>query len=826
MVTEESSVFDAPAHLVGFRRIVQRRTSALLVASLVLGLYLSSLYSYVLFHSLVEVTTAAVAGGIFMFAWTSRRFQSDDYFLFLGTAYLFVGLLDLLHTLAYSGMAVFATSDTNLPTQLWVATRAIESGALLLSLLFVRKTVRPPALLAGFAAAFALVVLTVLVWRVFPDCFVEGRGLTPFKKVAEYVISAVLAITAVALHNRRDAFSPRVYRLLVASILLTMAAELAFTFYVSAYDLSNLVGHYLKLASFFTIYLAIIHTGLIHPSEVLFCELQQRAVDLEQSRADLEACVQRRTQELADANRLLREEIAEQRRTERELRESEERYSSLFVGSHAPMLVLDPDRGTIDSANPAACSFYGYEDMAGMSLAAIHTLPEPEVLARARSVLGRRSDHFRFKHRLSDGSLRHVEVYAGPIRIGDEVRLFSIVHDVTSRFEAEAAAKALEQQLRQAKKMEAIGTMAGGIAHDFNNILTPMLGYSEIVREHLPADSSDRKKLDEVLRAGARARDLVSQILTFSRGVEHKRAPVALARIIGETLKLLRGTLPSTIELREDVEPGCREVMAEAVKLHQVLMNLCTNAYQAMRASGGVLAVSLHEVDIDEGSYLTTLDLPPGRYLMLDVADTGPGMDAETQERIFEPYFTTKEAGEGTGLGLSIVHGIVKSQGGHISVYSEPGVGTTFRIYLPCIAEGAHVKEPVSAAPEMPRGTERIAVVDDEPTIAEMMQHMLEALGYRVTAMTGSVELLELVRARPDSFDLVITDMTMPRMTGDDLARGLLQVRPDLPIILCTGFSELLNGDEAKAAGIRAFLMKPILSRDLARTVRQVLDRR
>jgi len=380
--------------------------------------------------------------------------------------------------------------------------------------------------------------------------------------------------------------------------------------------------------------------------------------------------------------------------------------------------------------------------------------------------------------------------------------------------------KQVEKQLRQAQKMEAIGTLAGGIAHDFNNILAVILGFTEIAL-NMPEDTRTQHWLKQVLKAGERAKELVQQILAFSRETEQERKPVRITPILKETLKLLSASLPATIEIREDVAAS-GTILGDPTQVHQVLMNLCTNAAYAMREEGGVLTVSQSDVELDVEAAARYPNLPPGSYLRLIVSDTGHGMDRAVMERIFDPYFTTKEPNEGTGLGLSVVHGIVQSYGGVITVDSEPGKGTSFHVVLPRIDREDTPKAETFAP--LPTGNERILFIDDEKMLVEMGQEMLESLGYDVVALTNSLEALETFRAQPDRFDLVITDQTMPHKTGAELARELLRIRPDIPIILCTGFSEIITEKQAEATGIRRFLMKPILRREMAQTIRDLLD--
>jgi len=377
--------------------------------------------------------------------------------------------------------------------------------------------------------------------------------------------------------------------------------------------------------------------------------------------------------------------------------------------------------------------------------------------------------------------------------------------------------------LRQAQKMEALGTLAGGIAHDFNNILGVIIGYTEMAQMETDEGSSPQSSFQEVLKAANRAKDLVKQILAFSRQGEQEKRPVQVGLITNEALKMLRASLPSTIEIQKDVQSKAA-VMADPTQIHQVLMNLCTNAAHAMRREGGILSVSLQDVRIEQDFIAPNSELLYGPYVRLTVKDTGHGIAPFILDRIFDPFFTTKKQGVGTGLGLSVVHGIVKSHGGAIEVESVPGQGTSFHVFFPAME--AAVEKPVVQAGALPSGSECILIVDDEPGLAKTTMQMLERLGYLVEFRTNGVDALEAVRARAheNRFDLVITDMTMPHLTGADLARELFKLDPQLAVVLCTGFSERMDPEKAQKLGIQGFLMKPFALRDLAEMVRRVLD--
>ena len=396
--------------------------------------------------------------------------------------------------------------------------------------------------------------------------------------------------------------------------------------------------------------------------------------------------------------------------------------------------------------------------------------------------------------------------------------------DISDSKKAELEKQQIEKRLLQAQKMEAIGTLAGGIAHDFNNILSAILGYAEMVEMDLSSDSSARKNQQAVIKAGLRAKDLVQQILLFSRQTDYEIKPIQPHLTIKEALKLLRSSIPTTIEIRENIGTNCGSILADPTQMHQVIMNLCTNAYHAMQETGGVLGVGLSKVEITrEDISFDDLQLDPGKYIKLEISDTGQGMDKVTMEKIFDPYFTTKPKGEGTGLGLSVVLGIVRSVSGHIKLYSEPGKGTVVHIYFPRLETEVDTLEVQKEEP-LPTGNERVLLVDDEKAILDMTKQSLENLGYNVTAFTSSQEALESFQADPKKIDLVITDMTMPYMTGLEMAKQMFAVRPKMPVILCTGFSALITQEKTQALGIKGFLTKPILKKELSKTIRKVID--
>jgi len=397
-----------------------------------------------------------------------------------------------------------------------------------------------------------------------------------------------------------------------------------------------------------------------------------------------------------------------------------------------------------------------------------------------------------------------------------------IARDITERKLAEEAKLKFEAQLRQAQKMEAIGTLAGGIAHDFNNILGAIIGYGEMIQMfHTSIDPKVKKDVDEILRAAFRAKDLVQQILTFSRRADQDRKPIQLQMIIKESIKFLRATLPSTIEIRQFLDPEVGPVLADPTQMQQVVMNLCTNAAHAMRQEGGVLEVSLSKVVVSKGEK-ETLKLVKGPYAKMMVKDSGHGIPPEVLERIFDPYFTTKGMGEGTGLGLAVVEGIIQSHSGAITVESEPGIGTVFQVLIP-VVERSEITFPSETPTPIPKGEGQILFVDDEPSLAHLGQGLLTQLGFEVDAFSSSTAALAKFCQNPQRYDLAIVDLTMPQMTGVELARKLLQIKPDLPIILSSGFADQISHEKLRGMGIRDFIIKPWSVRPLAVTIKKVL---
>jgi PAS domain S-box-containing protein len=521
-------------------------------------------------------------------------------------------------------------------------------------------------------------------------------------------------------------------------------------------------------------------------------------------------------------------DITERKRAEEALRESEEKFRRIFDEGPLGMAMAGKDFRFI-RVNTALCRMLGYTASELTSLT-FKDITHPDHLSEDSEFVQKafRGEIPRY-HTEKRYICKNRETIWGALTLstirsngGQFLYFLSMIEDITERKRAQEEKEWLQQQLQQSQKLEAIGTMAGGIAHDFNNILTGILGFTELVRSEIPEDSEIYDNLAEVVKAGRRARDLVKQILSFSRRAETEKSLISLVTIVKEALKLIRSVTPSHISIKQNFTASpTRAILADPTQMHQVVLNLCINAADAM-PDGGVLEISLEEVQVETESRPEQTQLPSGCYFKLTVRDNGAGMSPEVRERVFEPYFTTKQVGKGTGMGLAVVHGVVKEHGGSIAVSSEPGEGAAFEVYLP-IAEATLDAEVVSA-PVVAAGSEAILFVDDESMITNLQRSQLGKWGYRVTATENSATALGIFRASPRDFDLVITDQSMPGLTGVKLAQAIHEISPSTPIILCTGFDEGISRENADMIGIRAILSKPITGAEFSCTIRMVLD--
>jgi PAS domain S-box-containing protein len=514
----------------------------------------------------------------------------------------------------------------------------------------------------------------------------------------------------------------------------------------------------------------------------------------------------------------------ELRRSQEQLEESRSEYADLY--DLAPVGYLTFDKmGLVTRVNLTACGLLGIErSLLVRKPFALFTHPESRDLFyvhKQKTLEAMTTETCQLVLKRKDGTFFDAQLESIAVQLNGQPAANSVLTDITEHKRAEQEREQLESQLREAQKFEALGTLAGGIAHEFNNILAAIIGFTELIRDHVPKGSREERHAARVLQAGIRGRELVKQMLTFSQRTKEEEKPLQLSSIVKETVKLLRPSTPSTISIRASMKSESGLILANPVQIRQVLMNLAANAAYAMRERGGVLDMEVSDFSV-EPCERNPHGIEPGVYVKLVVRDTGIGMPQEVMEGAFDPFFTTKGLGKGTGLGLSVVLGIVKQAHGYITVDSAPGKGSTFAIYFPKAAEGPATEPATGYA--LPTGSERILFVDDEEALVQLGEELLAELGYEVVCLMSSLEAFSLIKDDPSRFDLVITDQTMPEMTGFDLTREILALRPDMPVILATGFSPLIDEGSAREAGIKALVAKPLTKRDLAKIIRQALE--
>ena len=666
--------------------IWMRITSWILI---LVGLYLTSLYNYLLFHSLVEIFSIFIACSIFLVAWNSRRFMDNNYLLFLGIAYLFVGGLDLIHTLAYRGMGIFPGYETNLPTQLWISARYLESISLLIAPIFVVRNIKKRFVLTAYILTISFILGSIFYWRIFPDCFVEGLGLTTFKKVSEYLISLILIGSIVLLFKKKTAFDDNIFRLLIASIVLTICSELAFTFYISDYGFSNLTGHFLKFISFYLIYKSIIESGLVKPYSLLFRNLKQREKELHNLNLELEKRVEHRTADL-------KKEVVERKHAQKELLKSKTMLQSVFDGISEPLLLLDNNL-TVKILNKAAIEYYGDNGRSAIDKPCYRVFKENsgpcEGCNIAPAVFEGRHGNFERKGFMNPERLERVVVYPVKEKSGEDGAAIIRVTDITE-------SKMLERQLIQNEKMASLGVLISGIAHEINNPNNYISVNIPILRDYLnivmPIVDEYAKQnpdmeimymsyaefredifelIDNVQHGSRQINSIVRDLKVFSAvDKDKKNERIDLKPMIEKVVsfcgsKIRRSVKNFNVQMPENLP----ETPVESQLLEQILINLLINAAQAF------------DKPVDENSEINlsvSMDDVKENQLNIDVSDNGCGMDDVTMEKIFDPFFTTKSSEEGTGLGMYIVHNLIEKMGGRIEVHSRLGQGSNFRVIL------------------------------------------------------------------------------------------------------------------------------------------------
>jgi PAS domain S-box-containing protein len=609
------------------------------------------------------------------------------------------------------------------------------------------------------------------------------------------------AISSMSLHNKKYALFLKLAILCTVIFFLTLMVSFQLIKKISE-PLESMAEQALKISQK--------PSGLfLHEQEIRYVEFQKLAQGFNQV-----------------LRSLLQTQEELKRQTQKKLDASEELYRRTLEAAPDSITISRLKDGCFQQVNQAFSKMTGYslEETLGKTSFELNlynnTLDREQLIKEIREK--GKVNGLEVQFRKKDGSVLETLLSVRTIQFGEEECMIAVASDITELKRAQEEKKKLETQLQQAQKMEAIGTLAGGIAHDFNNLLGIITGNMELALDTVPESNPARFNLDEIRTASWRARDVVSQLLSFARKTAYERKPIKIIPIIKESIQLMRATIPTTIEIRQNIKETNDVVLADQTQIQQVLINLITNASHALVETGGIIEIGIQDIILKANS--STFDLIPGKYLKITVSDTGQGIDPNVIDLIFDPYFTTKGIGKGSGMGLSVVHGIIKSHNGSISVKSKIGKGTTFIILLPVVEkEAVEYAEPHEV---FPIGSENILFVDDEEAMTHVGRNRLEGLGYHVETRTNPVEALELFHRNHDQFDLVITDMTMPQMTGDCLVKEILKIRPDIPTILCTGFSENMDEEKAKEIGACQYIEKPFNRSVLASMVRKALDER
>ncbi len=657
------------------------------------GLYLTSLYDYLLFHSLVEIFSVLIAFGTFAIAWNCRRFMDNTYFLFLGIAYLFIGGLDLVHALAYTGMGVFPGHKTNLPTQLWISARYLESLSLLIAPTFIVRAIKKRFIFMAYILAVSLILGAIFYWHIFPDCFVEGRGLTTFKKVSEYVISFIFVGSIAHLFKHKKDFNENIFWLLISSIVVTIGSELAFTFYINAYGFSNLAGHFLKAISFYLIYKAIIESSLVRPYSLIFRTLKKNEEDLYNLNLKLEKRVEQRTVEL-------QKEITERKEAQKALLKSRAMLQSVFDGISEPLLLLDKNL-TLKTLNTSAAKYYGKKSLNALGetcYRAFKERSEPcEECNIATAVCEGRYGDFERKGFMNPKRLERVVIYPVKGKSGGNGSYIIRISDITE-------SKMMERRLIQNEKMASLGVLISGIAHEINNpnnyisVNIPILrDYLKVVMPIIDEYAQNHpdleimhmsyaefredifELLDNVQHGSRQIKSIVQNLKGFSKYKnKNKIEKIDLKPVIEKVVSFCKVKVERNVKtFNVHIPENLPEVPVESQLLEQILINLLINAYQAFDQPADENSMVNLSVSMDNGKE---------NRLIIEVSDNGKGMDEETMEKVFDPFFTTKHLEGGTSLGMYIVHNLIEKMGGQIEIDSRLGQGSNFKVILNMVA--------------------------------------------------------------------------------------------------------------------------------------------
>jgi PAS domain S-box-containing protein len=783
------------------------------------GLYVTSLYSFMLFHSLTELIRIVIWVGIFVIAWNARRMLRNDFLPFLGIAYLCAGVVDLLHILSYAGIEGFKHLGPNLPEELWIAGRYLTAVSTFVAIAIAGRRLNLTRIFAIYVAITAALIALVFS-TYFPDCYVEGKGPTQFDIASQRIITVLFLGAVVLLLVRKERFDAIVRGYLIAGYGVLVVSWGLFPFSLVDDSTLSIVRHLLRVLAFYLVYKGIIETSFSRPYSLIFKDLKDSEEALKAESAALEQRVVRQSEKLMATDQELWKEKVKRVVVEGALSATETKYQKLLETASDAIILVDAETGNILETNDRAVDLLAKpkSGIIGMHHSILHG-SEEFVCPIEKLIQARGAEKFTYGEMElvgKDGGLVPVEVSASYTILGDKPVILSIVHDVSER-------KALEQQLLQSQKIEAIGRLAGGVAHDFNNLLTAVIGYSDRILSRLNQADPMYVEIEQIRQAGTMAANVAKQLLAFSRKQVLQPRTFSLNSAVNDIRAMIQRLLPEQIEVSFALAPELGNVKADPTQMEQVVLNLVINARDAM-PEGGTLTIETDNAGLDENYARTHAEVVAGQYVVLAISDTGIGMDAETQKHLFEPFFTTKKHGEGTGLGLSTVYGIVKQSGGHVWVYSEVGKGTTFKLYLPRV-EGVDEYVKIGPAPEQTvGGNETILLVEDEEIVRNLSALELEDLGYKVLKACSGENAVDVAERYENPIDLVVTDVVMPGMGGKALCEKLKHSRPEVKVLYVSGYTENAIAYQGVLEPGVAFLEKPFTPESLGRKIRQVLD--
>ena len=748
-------------------------------------------YSFLAFHTLAELFAIVISFVMVAFALSIHNFARNNFLLFLACGYFWIGSLDLVHTLVYKGMNVFVEGTSNLSSQTWLSARYSEA-LLLLTAPFAAKWRLNGFWLIAVFGIIAMTLTALVLSGSAPTTFVEGQGLTDFKIYSEYLIDLTLALALIALFMAGRGISSRDKTLIAVSIVMTMFAELAFTFYVSVYGFSNLVGHILKIFSFWMIFQAIVVSNLQKP---------------------------------------FRELVEEKETSERQLaqiKEHENRLEAMFNAISDCIILADTERRIVAANRGMERTFgYTFEEVAGKTTSILYESEEEYERVggiRINQTAAEQVAPHEISYRRKDGQTFVGETLRAAIEggNGEPLGYVGVVRDISYR-------KDLERQVRRAQKMDAVGQLTGGIAHDFNNILGIVMGNLELLLRHSKDTPRISQYADTALQGTVRGAELTRKLLSFSRRDLGDTKVVSANDCVAQIRNLIAKSLTAAINVENHLAEDLWQIRIDPGDLEDSILNLALNARDAM-PMGGTLIIETANKTLDEDYARRNPSTKAGEYVLVSVSDTGSGMTDEVREKVFEPFFSTKGAGQGTGLGLSMVYGFVQRSGGHIKIYSAPGKGSTFHVYLPRAQDGAEDGDTAAEhQAELPGGKETVLIVDDEDALLSIAVSYLEELGYETVTASSGGQAMECLEAHPE-IDLLFCDIIMPgARDGYQVAKVAHNSHRDLKILLTSGFTrrheEYANGDgEYLDQLARKLLAKPYNQAELATAVRQALD--